>query len=97
MKPKATYVSDPNYVKAWQYAIRDYLGPLNGNPLPGRHLLRQFGMPNCKKCWDTGFCNECLGLTPQWCPGQCNDGYCGCAAGRARRIVIDSHKPKVQP
>lgn len=88
------YISDPNYIRAWELAAAEARAFM---PLPGRNLIRHFGMPSCRHCWDTGLCAECLGRYPQYCPDNCGDGYCSCPAGRARRDHISSHKPRVTP
>lgn len=30
----------------------------------------------CKTCWDTDLCAECLGEYPEVCPDNCKDGTC---------------------
>ena len=56
---------------------------------PPAHLVRLHGQPGCATCWDTGLCAECLGRYPQYCPADCVDGTCSCAAGQARRSAYD--------
>jgi hypothetical protein len=60
-------------------------------PAPPLHLVARFGRPHCSTCWDTGLCAECLGRYPQYCPADCVDGTCSCAAGWARRAVQMEH------
>jgi hypothetical protein len=87
MKPThPPYRSDPTWINEWRRYIQNYLGPIGSYPAPPRHLAdRNGGKPACNRCWDTGFCVECLGQYPQYCPAGCDNGYCDCRAGRARR------------
>lgn len=78
--------ADYTYINEWRRHIQDYMGPIGRFPAPPKHLAdRNGGPPRCPRCWDTGFCPECLGQYPQYCPANCDEGTCDCAAGRARR------------
>ena len=36
---------------------------------------------DCKTCWDTGLCRECLGEYPTRCPEKCDGGRCPICRG----------------
>lgn len=85
------FVNDPTYVRAWMIAADAFTAARPWIDPPPRHLVRQFGRPKCRACWDTGLCAECCGRYPQYCPAECGDGTCSCAAGQARREVYQEH------
>lgn len=83
---KLAYRNDTAWREAWAAAAEKVtvLNPRVAAP-PAKLAAAHGGSPKCEWCWDTGLCAECLGRYPEWCPGNCNDGTCKCAAGRARR------------
>ena len=83
------FVNHPDYIREWMRVAQLATAGRPAVPPPPAHLLHQHGLhePACGACWDTGLCSECLGFYPQYCPGDCGDGMCDCAAGQARRAA----------
>lgn len=83
------FVNHPDYLNEWMRCADMATAASPQVPAPPAHLLHQHGLgaPACGACWDTGLCAECLGRYPQYCPVDCGDGMCGCAAGEARRAA----------
>jgi len=67
-------VINDKYLNLWTKTA-DGWGPYNGKPHP-RDIAPDD--VNCKLCWDTGLCAECLGEYGPNCPGLCGDGRCSC-------------------
>lgn len=83
----AQYINDWSYIQLWTTTVNQCTAANPDVPPPPAHLIRRHGRPRCPICWDTGLCAECTGQYPQYCPAQCDDGTCPCAAGRARRAA----------
>jgi len=67
-------VVNKKYYKKWR-AVADSWNPHNGKPRPSEAAPKDV---NCKYCWDTGLCSECLGEYGPSCPNLCRDGRCDC-------------------
>lgn len=84
-RQRPAFVNHPEYIHAWMIAADAFTAARPVIDSPPAHLVERHGRPRCATCWDTGICAECLGRYPQYCPGDCDDGTCSCAAGAARR------------
>lgn len=84
---RPAYLNDLPYVSAWMTAAAAATAARPWVEPPPADLLHRYGRPQCPTCWDTGLCAECLGRYPQYCPADCADGTCACAAGQARRAA----------
>lgn len=84
------YRNDPAWIAAWEQATVEVSARNPHMPTPPDDLADAHGgPPKCEWCWDTGFCGKCCGRYPEWCPNNCVDGTCRCAAGRARRTAYE--------
>lgn len=92
MKKKlAAFRNHPEWLAAWLIAAEKPSARYPAVEPPAAHLVNKHGglRPVCPACWDTGLCVECLGRYPQYCPADCGDGTCTCAAGQARRAAYE--------
>jgi hypothetical protein len=83
------FINDLDYIHAWMMSADAFTAARPIIDPPPAYLVRLHGRPHCATCWDTGLCAECLGRYPQYCPADCVDGTCSCAAGQARRAAYN--------